>query len=105
MNGFSKRKQTLERHKNMICRVFELKIDYSKLSQKSLDSLHQIFREAKWFYNYCLSHKDINDSDTTIRSVSIKVKDAFEDRSFSILSGQMKQAIKTRLFNSLTSLK
>lgn len=105
MNSFVTRKQTILRHKPQICKTIELKIDYSKLSQKSLQKLRTLFVEAKWFYNYCLSLDNIDDADTTLKSVPVKVKDEFEQRSFSVLSGQMKQAIKTRIFNSLKSLK
>jgi len=101
----SQRKITQERHKSQTCKVFEIKIDSSHLSQKSLKHLSSLFTEAKWFYNYCLNQEDINDSDTTLKIVPVKVKDEFENRNFSVLSSQMKQAIKTRLFNSLSSLK
>ncbi len=104
MDRQSARKQTKERRKSQICRVFEVKVDKSHLSQKSLNHLYSLFREAKWFYNYCLSHKNINDVNYRAKSVPVKVKDEFEDRSFTVLKGQMKQSIKTRLFGSLKSL-
>jgi putative transposase len=61
--------------------------------------------EAKWFYNYCLSVGDINDSDTTAKTIPVKVGDEYEHRRLHNFSSQMKQGIKTRIFNSLSSLK
>lgn len=85
--------------------MFKVKIDYSKLSQGAIDHFFRLFLEAKWFYNYCLSHDNVNDSDTTVKSVPVKVGNKFEVKTFVALSSQMKQAIKTRLFNSLSSLR
>jgi putative transposase len=101
----SKRKETKKRRSNMDCRVFELKLDRSKMSKKTRKHLSQLFVEAKWFYNYCLSMEDINDSDTTIKKVPVKVKEGYEDRPLLVFGGEMKQAMKARIFGSLSSLK
>lgn len=101
----SKRKSTIKKHKTQDCKVYECKIDRSHLSKSSKNHLSILFKEAKWFYNYCLSHDSIDDSNTTIKSVPVKANDGYEERSFSCLSSQMKQGIKTRLFGSLMSLK
>jgi putative transposase len=105
MGRISQRRLTVERRTSQTCKVYEVKVDYSKLSSKSLQHLNQLFTETKWFYNYCLSQENVNDSDTTAKTVPVKVQDKFEDRNFSVLKSGMKQAIKTRLFNSLSSLK
>jgi putative transposase len=105
MNNIIARKLTVEKRKLQTCKVFEVKIDKSKLSQKSLKHLNKLFLEAKWFYNYCLSQKNVNDSNTKIKIVPVKVKEVFENRKLNTLRSGMKQAIKTRLFNSLSSLK
>ena len=104
MDRQSARKLTKNKRKSQTCKVYEVKIDRSHLSQKSLDHLYSLFREAKWFYNYCLSQDDINNSDYKAKSVPVKIGDKFEDRSFTVLQGQMKQSIKTRLFGSLKTL-
>ncbi len=100
----SQRKETTKRRKSLSCKVFEIKVDKSHLSTKTTNHLKQIFIEAKWFYNYCLSLEDINNADTTAKSVPVKVADTFEERYFTTLKSQMKQAIKTRIFNSLSAL-
>lgn len=101
---FTTRRATLQRHKQQTCKVYSVKIDQSHLSVSVQSHLASLFREAKWFYNYCLSHDNINDADTTARQVPVKVKDKYEDRTFTTLQAHMKQGIKTRLFGSLSSL-
>jgi putative transposase len=105
MDRYSAKKLTKERRSDMTCKVIEVKIDRSRLSTKALNHLNQLFTEAKWFYNYCLGQDDINNSDTTAKAVPVKVGEVFEDRNFTVLKSGMKQAIKTRLFNSMSSLK
>ena len=102
---FSSRKLTNEKRQLQDCKTYEVKVDYSKLSKKSIHHLHQLFTETKWFYNYCLQQEDINNSDTTLKIVPVKVKDVFEDRSFLVLKSSMKQAIKSRVFDSCSALK
>jgi putative transposase len=82
----------------------EAKIDRSHLGKSARKRLDGLFREAKWFYNYCLSQDNINDADTKAKQVPVKVGEEYEDRKLSVLTSQMKQGIKTRLFGSLASL-
>lgn len=84
--------------------MYSVKIVRSHLSVSGQGHLSSLFKEAKWFYNYCLSHDNINDADTTARQVPVKVKDTYETRKFIALKSHMKQGIKTRLFGSLSSL-
>ena len=101
---FTTRRATLQRRKQQTCKVYSVKIDRSHLSASAQSHLSCLFREAKWFYNYCLSQPNINDADTTARQVPVKVDDKYEDRTFTTLQAHMKQGIKTRLFGSLSSL-
>jgi hypothetical protein len=59
--------------------VFEIKIDKSKLSNQTLQHLNQWFTQGKYFYNYCLSHDNIDKANTTIKVVPVKVLDKFEE--------------------------
>jgi len=92
------------KRKSQTCKVFEIKVDKSHLSKKSIDHLYALFKEAKWFYNYCISQEDINEADTTLKSVPVKVVNNFENRSFVTLKSHMKQGIKKRIFTNLKSL-
>src|ERR1700678_3401502 len=100
----AKKNETKEKRKSQTCKVYEVKIDHSHLSVAALAHLNCLFKEAKWFYNYCLSHDNVDDADTTIKKVPVKVGEVYETRYFEVLTSQMKQSIKTRLFGSLMSL-
>ena len=100
----SKGKLTKERHKQQTCKVYEVKIDKSHLSIRSLNFLKTLFKEAKWFYNYCLSHEDMNTVDTKVKEVPVKTPNGFEIRKFEVLQGQVKQSIRSKIFDSLISL-
>jgi len=50
--------KTREKRKYQVCKVFELKIDKSRLNREQRESLKMLFVEAKWFYNFILSQKD-----------------------------------------------
>ena len=96
--------ETRQKRKGQCCKVFEAKIDRSHLSKSAKKHLDGLFKETKWFYNYCLSNDNINDADTTLKKVPVKVGEEYETRYFEVLTSQMKQGIKTRLFGSLMSL-
>lgn len=105
MDRFIRRRETKDKRKSQTCKVYEVKIDRSHLSPSVQGHLSCLFKEAKWFYNYCLSNDDVNDSNTTLRKVPVKVDDdKYEDRELSVLKGQMKQSLKTRLWGSIMSL-
>jgi len=100
----TRKNETKERRKSQTCKVYEAKIDRSHLSKTAEKHLGCLFKEAKWFYNFCLSHDDVDDADTTLRKVPVKVGEEYETRYLEVLTSQMKQGIKTRLFGSLMSL-
>jgi len=101
---FAKRLMTRTKRKTQTCKVYECKIDRSHLSESSKNHLSTLFKEAKWFYNYCLSHKNINDTNCTVKQVPVKIKEEYEERKFTILQTQHRQAIKERTFGSLKAL-
>ncbi|MHA2497908.1 MAG: RNA-guided endonuclease InsQ/TnpB family protein [Candidatus Hodarchaeales archaeon] len=101
-------KQTLQatkaRRKTQVCRVYELKITQAKLSPRSRAHLARLFIEGKWFYNWIVSHEDVFDIDTKVKSVPVKVGDEFEERQLICLSSQMKQGLVTKTQNSIRAL-
>lgn len=104
MDRRQSRKLTKDKRKTQTCKVFECKVDRSHLSDSTLNHLFNLFKEAKWFYNHCLSLNAIDEIDTTVRSIPVKVGDKYEDRELTVLQGQMKQSIRTRLWGSLNAL-
>jgi putative transposase len=105
MDRYTAKKLTKLKRQEQTCRVYEAKVDRSKLSADALKHFSQLFTETKWFYNYCLGQEDVNNADTTAKEVPVKVGEIFETRIFTTLTAQMKQAVKTRMFNAMSALK
>jgi len=97
--------KTKERRNSMTCKVIECKVDLSTLNNKTISQLNQLFLESKWLYNSILASDDFNAFDTKIKSVKVKVLDEFQNRTLETISSQMKQGLKTRVFNSLSTMK
>jgi len=101
-------KATRKKRKLQTCRVFEIKIDKSHLNYTTEAHLNRVFLEAKWFYNYILSHEDIFELNQKFckitTKVPIKVKDEFKNKKLKCLSSHMKQCILVRAKNNIIGL-
>ncbi len=97
-------KDTKERRKHMLCRVYTVKLDRSHVNHDSLTRLRLLFLEAKWLYNHCVGHPNVFAIDDTITAVSVKVKDRFELRQLRQLSSHMRQSIITRTQQNIRGL-
>ena len=95
-------KATREKRSQMDCRVFSVKVQENKLSKAKLEKLYRCFLEAKWLYNAVLSSVEVFPR-SGIKTISVKVKDSFEEREIKCLSSQMKQdvvdSVKQNAFN------
>ena len=98
---FEKRKQTSKRHAAMKCSTFDIKL-CKKMSRAKKDVLNQLFKEAKWFENYCIN--DVKAADYKVKAVDVKVCDVFENRDLVIFSSQMKQSALSRLKSNIKTL-
>ena len=94
-------KATRERRKDMLCRVFEVKVDFSKMSRSQRNNVNTLFREAKWFRNAYLADNDLSDKSKTVK---VKVKDIFEERELTLLGSQIKQSIISEVKDSIRGL-
>ena len=94
-------KATRERRKDMLCRVFEVKADLSRMSKSQKNDVNTLFREAKWFRNAYLGDNGLSDKS---RSVKVKVKDIFEEREITLLGSQIKQSIISEVKDSIRGL-
>ena len=94
-------KATRERRKDMLCRVFEVKADLSRMSKSQKNDVNTLFREAKWFRNAYLGDNGLSDKS---RSVKVKVKDVFEERELTLLGSQIKQSIISEVKDSIRGL-
>ena len=102
---------TREKRLTQTCKVYEVKVDYSKLSKTSLKHLAKLFLEAKWLYNHVVSQEDIANFKTKIKEVPVMLYDAdkkaepkYEMRDLSCISSQMKQGIQERAYNNIKAL-
>jgi putative transposase len=104
------RMETIARHEKMACKTYELKIDKSHLSNRTLRSLWLIFLEAKWFYNDMLGRsnrgeKDVWNADYKRTEVVVRNKEgAFETRRLTNLSAQIRQQIIDRAKSNILAL-
>lgn len=96
-------KQTREKRKHQVCKVFELKVDKSHLSKKTLNEIKLDFLEAKWLSNHALSQNIFEVSDK-LKEVQIKVKDVFEKREIKTLGSQMRQSILEGMCQDIKNL-
>ena len=101
-------KETKQKHKSQICRVFRVKIDFSHLNEAQRVRLKMLFVEAKWLYNDILtfSHDhDINDYDTKTLIVQGLDKDHQPvTHELQYLGSQMKQSVIQGIKDSMKAL-
>lgn len=97
-------KATRLKRKGQTCKIFELKIQYNKLSERQKETLEMLFVEAKWLYNDILSSGDpFNYKISNEVTVLNKDKEA-ETRSLNYLGSQMKQSVHTQLIQNIKNL-
>ena len=101
-------KETKQKRKSQLCRVFRVKIDTSHMNQSQKLRLKMLFVEAKRLYNFALSfmsEHDINDFDTKISAVQTLDKDRQPVvHELQYLGSQMKQAVIQGIKLSLKAL-
>jgi putative transposase len=96
---------TIEHHKPMVCKTYELKVDKSHLSNETLGALRRLFLEAKWFYNDLIAKGDVFRADYKITVVAVMNREKkFEMRELQFLSSQMRQEIIDRAKDSIRGL-
>ena len=104
-------KNTRERRKNQEAKTYECKIVKNKLTPSQLDTLEQIFLEAKWYYNSIINHLEnepVNTFNNKVKTVKVRMgseSDNYEDRQLKVLPASMKQKLITRVKDNLSSLK
>ena len=101
-------RQTREKRKSQICRVYRVKIDISHLNEAQKIHLKMLFIEAKWLYNDALTfthEHDIDDYDTSIRIVHGLDKDKqLVTHELEYLGSQMKQSVIQSIKHNLKGL-
>ena len=103
-----KSKETREKRKSQLCRVYRVKIDISHLNEAQKEHLKMLFVEAKWLYNDALTFMkdhDINDYDTKIVTIHGLDKDKNPmTHDLQYISSQMRQSVIHGIKCSLKAL-
>lgn len=112
-------KATRASRKNSDAITRELKIDWSKLSQRKRRLIKRAGHECNWLYNDIVRYinetdvdengetvnkNDLKNYDTKIKRVLVKYGDEYRWRQLKVLSSQMKQAIYQQVWNALKAL-
>ena len=102
-------KETHERRRSQICRVYTLKIQYNALSSRQKEDLRMLFLEAKWLYNDILNYGNVKGQSVFEyelgNTVEVKLPDGtFDGRSLEHIGSQMKQSVYADLKSSIKSL-
>ena len=103
-----KGKETREKRKSQVCRVYRVKIDFSHLNEAQKEHLKMLFVEAKWLYNDALTFMkdhDISGYDTKVVTVHGLDKDRNPvTHDLQYISSQMKQSVIQSIKSSLKAL-
>ena len=105
------RQSTKKRRQFQAAKTYQLKIVANKLSVKQEYALDQAFLQAKWFINDVIAHLEsgeLGDYVSSTKSVSVRLgsdSDEYEERKLNYLAAQVKQAIVSRIGDSLSGLK
>ena len=105
------RQATKKRRQFQAAKTYQLKIVANKLSVKQEYALDQAFLQAKWFINDVINHLEtgrLNDYASSTKTVEVRLgsdSDEYEERKLTHLAAQVKQAIVSRIGDSLSGLR
>ena len=105
------RQETAQRRQFQAAKNYQLKIVSNKLSVKQKSALDQVFVQAKWYTNDVINHLEtgnLSEYVSSIKEVDVRLgsnSDEYETRKLTHLSSKVKQAIVSRVGDSLSSLK
>jgi len=104
--SWERRKETIKRRAEMVCRTYTLKIDKSHLSKCKCKFIERLFLETKWLYNFIITGCDPFTS-TTAGLTKVFAFDKDKNvvlRELKILSASMRQQVLYRIQSSIKSL-
>ena len=105
------RQETTQRRQFQAAKTYQLKIVRNKLSSKQKVALDQVFVQAKWYTNDVINHLEtgrLSEYASSTKTVDVRLgsdSDEYETRKLTQLSAQIKQAIVSRIGDSLSALK
>lgn len=102
---------TVERHKNMLVKTFDVKIQANKLSKQQKEALQTIFLEQKWYKNYILNwcEQDKNNRITKFNTKQNQITKKDKDMndvpvSIKYLSASQRQCLISRMYANIKTL-
>lgn len=102
---------TVERHKNMLVKTFDVKIQANKLSKQQKEALETIFLEQKWYKNYILNwcEQDKNNRITKFNTKQNQITKKDKDMndvpvSVKYLSASQRQCLISRMYANIKTL-
>ena len=102
---------TIERHKNMCVKTFEVKIQANKLSKQQKEALETIFLEQKWYKNYILNwcEQDKNNRITKFNTKQNQITKKDKDMNdvpvnIKYLSASQRQCLISRMYANIKTL-
>ena len=105
------RQETAKRRQFQAAKTYQLKIVSNKLTAKQKVALDQVFLQAKWYTNDVINHLEtgkLSEYVSSTKEVDVRLgsdSDEYESRKLTQLSAQVKQAIVSRIGDSLSALK
>ena len=105
------RQETAKRRQFQAAKTYQLKIVSNKLTAKQKVALEQVFLQAKWYTNDVINHLEsgkLSEYVSSTKAVDVRLgsdSDKYEPRKLTQLSAQVKQAIVSRIGDSLSALK
>ena len=102
---------TIERHKNMFIKTFDVKIQANKLSNQQKEALETIFLEQKWYKNYILNwcEQDENNRITKFNTKQNQITKKDKDMNdvlvnIKYLSASQRQCLISRMYANIKTL-
>lgn len=102
---------TIERHKTMLCKTFDTKIQENQLSKTQKEALQMIFLEQKWYKNYVLAWSEqdeknrITKFNTKQNDITHKDKDGNDvPVAIKYLSASQRQCLVSRMYANIKTL-
>jgi putative transposase len=105
------KRNTIERHKSMLVKTFDVKIQENQLSKQQKEALETIFLEQKWYKNYILNwcEQDENNHITKFNTKQNQITKKDKDMNdvpvnIKYLSASQRQCLISRMYANIKTL-
>jgi putative transposase len=105
------KRDTIERHKSMLVKTFDVKIQENQLSKQQKEALETIFLEQKWYKNYILNwcEQDENNHITKFNTKQNQITKKDKDMNdvpvnIKYLSASQRQCLISRMYANIKTL-